>query len=67
MPHLYTPPRRQEAQNTVPVSTLLEVINTLRSFGNRCFKQSRYENAKDRYKQVGFFFNYYSLKFHQVW
>uniref|UniRef100_A0A3Q0QSH8 peptidylprolyl isomerase n=1 Tax=Amphilophus citrinellus TaxID=61819 RepID=A0A3Q0QSH8_AMPCI len=40
-----------EEQNTVPLSTLLEVVNTLRSFGNRCFNQNRYYNAKDRYKQ----------------
>ncbi|XP_071335032.1 inactive peptidyl-prolyl cis-trans isomerase FKBP6 isoform X3 [Trachinotus anak] len=41
-----------EEQNTLPLSTLLEVVNTLRSFGNRCFNQSRYDNAKDRYKQA---------------
>ncbi|XP_049445250.1 inactive peptidyl-prolyl cis-trans isomerase FKBP6 [Epinephelus fuscoguttatus] len=41
-----------EEQNTVPLSTLLEVVNTVRSFGNRCFNQSRYDNAKDRYKQA---------------
>ncbi|XP_040920571.1 inactive peptidyl-prolyl cis-trans isomerase FKBP6 [Toxotes jaculatrix] len=41
-----------EEQNTAPLSTLLEVVNTLRSFGNRCFNQSRYGNAKDRYKQA---------------
>ncbi|AWP19850.1 putative inactive peptidyl-prolyl cis-trans isomerase FKBP6 isoform 2 [Scophthalmus maximus] len=41
-----------EEQNTVPLSRLLEVVNTLRSFGNRCFNQSRYANAKDRYKQA---------------
>ncbi|KAM6992394.1 inactive peptidyl-prolyl cis-trans isomerase FKBP6 [Tautogolabrus adspersus] len=40
-----------EEQNTVPLSTLLEVVNTVRSFGNRYFNQSRYDNAKDRYKQ----------------
>lgn len=45
-------PCLQEEQNTVPLSTLLEVVNTVRSFGNRCFNQSRYDNAKDRYKQV---------------
>lgn len=39
-------------QNTVPLSTLLEVVNTLRSFGNRFFNQKRYFNAKDRYKQA---------------
>ncbi|XP_022621130.1 inactive peptidyl-prolyl cis-trans isomerase FKBP6 [Seriola dumerili] len=41
-----------EEQNTAPLSTLLEVVNTLRSFGNRFFNQSRYHNAKDRYKQA---------------
>ncbi|KAL3979910.1 THO complex subunit 5 [Sarotherodon galilaeus] len=41
-----------EEQNTVPLSTLLEVVNTLRSFGNRFFNQNRYYNAKDRYKQA---------------
>ncbi|KAM8832188.1 inactive peptidyl-prolyl cis-trans isomerase FKBP6 isoform 1-T2 [Spinachia spinachia] len=41
-----------EKQNTVPLATLLEVVGTLRSFGNRCFNQSRYDNAKDRYKQA---------------
>lgn len=43
----------QEAQNTAPLSTLLEVVNTLRSFGNRFFRQGRFDSAKDRYKQVG--------------
>nr|XP_046229996.1 inactive peptidyl-prolyl cis-trans isomerase FKBP6 [Scatophagus argus] len=42
----------QEEQNTVPLYTLLEVVSTVRSFGNRCFNQSRYGNAKDRYKQA---------------
>ncbi|KAM9339025.1 inactive peptidyl-prolyl cis-trans isomerase FKBP6 [Symphorus nematophorus] len=41
-----------EEQDTVPLSTLLDVVNTLRSFGNRCFNQSRYDNAKERYKQA---------------
>uniref|UniRef100_G3PIA6 peptidylprolyl isomerase n=1 Tax=Gasterosteus aculeatus TaxID=69293 RepID=G3PIA6_GASAC len=41
-----------EEQSTVPLATLLEVVCTLRSFGNRCFNQSRYDNAKDRYKQA---------------
>lgn len=41
-----------EEQNNSPLSTFLEVINTLRGFGNRCFNQSRYYNAKDRYKQA---------------
>ncbi|KAM3871407.1 inactive peptidyl-prolyl cis-trans isomerase FKBP6-like [Diretmus argenteus] len=40
-----------EEQNDVPLSTLLKVVNTCRSFGNRCFKQSRYYDAKDNYKQ----------------
>nr|XP_057913456.1 inactive peptidyl-prolyl cis-trans isomerase FKBP6 isoform X2 [Doryrhamphus excisus] len=41
-----------EEQNTFPLSKLMEVVNTLRSFGNRCFKQNRYEKAKERYKQA---------------
>ncbi|KAG7240183.1 hypothetical protein INR49_027234 [Caranx melampygus] len=41
-----------DEQRSVPLSTVLEVVNTLRSFGNRCFKQSRFHNAKDRYKQA---------------
>ncbi|XP_068433157.1 inactive peptidyl-prolyl cis-trans isomerase FKBP6-like [Clinocottus analis] len=41
-----------EEQNIVSLSTLLEVVGTLRSFGNRFFNQSRYDNAKDRYKQA---------------
>ncbi|XP_037305170.2 inactive peptidyl-prolyl cis-trans isomerase FKBP6 [Pungitius pungitius] len=41
-----------EEQNTVALATLLEVVCTLRSFGNRCFNQSRYDDAKDRYKQA---------------
>ncbi|XP_069014568.1 inactive peptidyl-prolyl cis-trans isomerase FKBP6 [Embiotoca jacksoni] len=41
-----------EEQNTAPLSTVLEVASTLRNFGNRCFNQSRYVNAKDRYKQA---------------
>ncbi|KAM3603617.1 uncharacterized protein V6R79_025983 [Siganus canaliculatus] len=41
-----------EEQNEVPLSTLLEVASTLRSFGNRCFNQRRYYDAKDRYKQA---------------
>lgn len=42
----------QEEQNTFPLSTLIEVVSTQRSFGNRCFNQSRYYNAKDHYKEV---------------
>ncbi|KAM6915117.1 inactive peptidyl-prolyl cis-trans isomerase FKBP6 [Xenentodon cancila] len=41
-----------EEQSIVPLSALLEVSTTLRSFGNRCFNQSRFDNAKDRYKQA---------------
>lgn len=41
-----------EEQDISPLSTFLEVVNTLRGFGNRCFNQSRYYNAKDRYKQA---------------
>ncbi|XP_041921916.1 inactive peptidyl-prolyl cis-trans isomerase FKBP6 [Alosa sapidissima] len=40
-----------EEQNDVPLATVLDVVNTQRFFGNRCFRQSRYEDAKDRYKQ----------------
>ncbi|TSL34525.1 Inactive peptidyl-prolyl cis-trans isomerase FKBP6 [Bagarius yarrelli] len=41
-----------EEQNLAPLSTLLNVVNTERSFGNRCFNQSRYDDAKYRYKQA---------------
>ncbi|XP_062844884.1 inactive peptidyl-prolyl cis-trans isomerase FKBP6 [Trichomycterus rosablanca] len=41
-----------EEQNLAPLSTLLNVVETERSFGNRCFNQSRYEDARDRYKQA---------------
>ncbi|XP_072307475.1 inactive peptidyl-prolyl cis-trans isomerase FKBP6 [Eucyclogobius newberryi] len=41
-----------EEQNASPLSTFLDVVNTLRGFGNRCFNQSRFYNAKDRYKQA---------------
>lgn len=44
----------QDEQNTAPLSNLLEIVNTVRSFGNRSFKQSHYENAKDHYKKVDF-------------
>ncbi|XP_042182840.1 inactive peptidyl-prolyl cis-trans isomerase FKBP6 isoform X3 [Oncorhynchus tshawytscha] len=43
---------RQEEQNTAPLSMLLNVVDTERSFGNRCFNHSRFEDAKDRYKQA---------------
>lgn len=42
----------QDEQNTAPLSNLLEIVNTVRSFGNRSFKQSHYENAKNHYKMV---------------
>lgn len=45
----------QEAQNAAPVSTLVEVVNTLRCFGNRCFRRGHFDSAKDYYKQVGTF------------
>ncbi|XP_063047978.1 inactive peptidyl-prolyl cis-trans isomerase FKBP6 [Engraulis encrasicolus] len=38
-------------QNDVALATTLDVVNTLRLFGNRCFRQSRFEDGKDRYKQ----------------
>ncbi|KAF7231173.1 inactive peptidyl-prolyl cis-trans isomerase FKBP6 [Nothobranchius furzeri] len=44
--------RSPEEQNAVSFPMFLTVVNTLRSFGNRCFNQSRYENAKDNYKRA---------------
>lgn len=41
-----------EEQSTVSLTTFLEVVNAVRGFGNRCFKQSRYDNARDRYKEA---------------
>ncbi|XP_051908730.1 inactive peptidyl-prolyl cis-trans isomerase FKBP6 isoform X1 [Hippocampus zosterae] len=41
-----------EEQNECPFSKLIEVVSTLRTLGNRCFKQSRYEKAKEHYKQA---------------
>ncbi|CAL1586221.1 unnamed protein product [Knipowitschia caucasica] len=41
-----------EEQNASSLSTFLDVVSTLRGFGNRCFNQSRFHNAKDRYKQA---------------
>ncbi|XP_029902424.1 inactive peptidyl-prolyl cis-trans isomerase FKBP6 [Myripristis murdjan] len=41
-----------EEQNSAPLNTLLNVVSTLRGFGNRSFKQSRYESAKDSYKEA---------------
>ncbi|XP_060948041.1 inactive peptidyl-prolyl cis-trans isomerase FKBP6 [Limanda limanda] len=42
----------QEEQNAVPLPRLLEVVNTVQTFGNRCFNQRRYYIAKDRYKEA---------------
>ncbi|XP_062309887.1 inactive peptidyl-prolyl cis-trans isomerase FKBP6 isoform X1 [Osmerus eperlanus] len=41
-----------DEQNCVPLSDLLSVVDIERNFGNRCFKQSRFDDAKDRYKQA---------------
>ncbi|XP_076021407.1 inactive peptidyl-prolyl cis-trans isomerase FKBP6 [Genypterus blacodes] len=41
-----------EEQNTTPLSTLLDVANTIRTLGNRYFKRCRYDDAKDQYKQA---------------
>ncbi|XDV19984.1 hypothetical protein PO909_025370 [Leuciscus waleckii] len=41
-----------EEQNTVPLSTLLNVLETQRSFGNLCYNKKRYEDARERYKQA---------------
>ncbi|XP_061602976.1 inactive peptidyl-prolyl cis-trans isomerase FKBP6 [Cololabis saira] len=41
-----------EEQSTVPLPGFLEVITTMRRFGNRCFDQKRFDNAKDHYKQA---------------
>ncbi|XP_068199419.1 inactive peptidyl-prolyl cis-trans isomerase FKBP6-like [Antennarius striatus] len=41
-----------EEQIAAPVSTLLQVVSTVRNLGNRCFNQRRYEDAKNRYKQA---------------
>ncbi|XP_076613137.1 inactive peptidyl-prolyl cis-trans isomerase FKBP6 [Chaetodon auriga] len=41
-----------EEQMSSPLSTLLEVVNTLRTSGNRSFKLSRYEKARGHYKQA---------------
>ncbi|XP_019715044.1 inactive peptidyl-prolyl cis-trans isomerase FKBP6 [Hippocampus comes] len=41
-----------EEQNECPFSNLIEVVSTLRTIGNRCFNQSRYEKAKEHYKQA---------------
>lgn len=41
-----------EEQNTAPLSVLLNVLDTQRSFGNLCFNKKRYEDARERYKQA---------------
>uniref|UniRef100_A0AAY4EDU4 peptidylprolyl isomerase n=1 Tax=Denticeps clupeoides TaxID=299321 RepID=A0AAY4EDU4_9TELE len=41
-----------EEQNAVPLAAVLSVVNAERTFGNHCFRQGRYEDAKDRYKQA---------------
>ncbi|KPP68264.1 hypothetical protein Z043_113075 [Scleropages formosus] len=41
-----------EQQNSAPLSAVLSVVNTERCFGNHCFNQKRYEDAKDRYKKA---------------
>ncbi|XP_052413238.1 inactive peptidyl-prolyl cis-trans isomerase FKBP6 [Carassius gibelio] len=41
-----------EEQNSVPLSTFLNVLDTQRSFGNLCFNKKRYEDARERYKQA---------------
>uniref|UniRef100_A0A672NP41 peptidylprolyl isomerase n=1 Tax=Sinocyclocheilus grahami TaxID=75366 RepID=A0A672NP41_SINGR len=42
----------QDEQNNVPLTTFLNVLDTQRSFGNLCFNKKRYEDARERYKQV---------------
>nr|XP_061806428.1 inactive peptidyl-prolyl cis-trans isomerase FKBP6-like [Nerophis lumbriciformis] len=41
-----------EEQNEVPLSKLLEAVKTLRTLANRCFKQNRYDKAKEHYKKA---------------
>ncbi|XP_023675251.1 inactive peptidyl-prolyl cis-trans isomerase FKBP6 isoform X2 [Paramormyrops kingsleyae] len=41
-----------EQQNTAALSTMLKVANTELGFGNRCFNQKRYGDAKERYKKA---------------
>ncbi|KAM9778100.1 inactive peptidyl-prolyl cis-trans isomerase FKBP6 isoform 2-T2 [Syngnathus typhle] len=41
-----------EEQNQFPFSKVMEAADTLRTCGNRCFKQSRFEKAKEHYKQA---------------
>ncbi|TRY54310.1 hypothetical protein DNTS_021289 [Danionella cerebrum] len=41
-----------EEQNTVPLSMLMKVLDTQRSFGNLCFNKKRYDDARERYKQA---------------
>uniref|UniRef100_A0A672NNQ3 peptidylprolyl isomerase n=1 Tax=Sinocyclocheilus grahami TaxID=75366 RepID=A0A672NNQ3_SINGR len=42
----------QDEQNNVPLTTFLNVLDTQRSFGNLCFNKKRYEDARERYKQL---------------
>ncbi|XP_030648842.1 inactive peptidyl-prolyl cis-trans isomerase FKBP6 [Chanos chanos] len=39
-------------QNAASLSMLVNVVDTERNFGNRCFNKGHYEDAKDRYKQA---------------
>ncbi|XP_077442807.1 inactive peptidyl-prolyl cis-trans isomerase FKBP6 isoform X2 [Stigmatopora argus] len=41
-----------EEQNEVPLSKLLEAVDTLRTLGNRWFRQSHYEKAQKFYKKA---------------
>ncbi|XP_048839827.1 inactive peptidyl-prolyl cis-trans isomerase FKBP6 isoform X3 [Brienomyrus brachyistius] len=47
-----SPPHRQGQQNIAALSTVLKVARTELGFGNRCFNQKRYEDAKERYKKA---------------
>ncbi|XP_061668746.1 rho GTPase-activating protein 18 isoform X2 [Syngnathoides biaculeatus] len=42
----------KEEQDAFPLSKLINVVDTVRSFGNRCFKQTHYQKAKEWYKQA---------------
>ncbi|XP_026110589.1 inactive peptidyl-prolyl cis-trans isomerase FKBP6-like isoform X2 [Carassius auratus] len=42
----------RDEQNSVSLSTFLNVLDTQRSFGNLCFNKKRYEDARERYKQA---------------
>uniref|UniRef100_A0A8C2DGD1 peptidylprolyl isomerase n=1 Tax=Cyprinus carpio TaxID=7962 RepID=A0A8C2DGD1_CYPCA len=41
-----------DEQNSVSLSTFLNVLDTQRSFGNLCFNKKHYEDARERYKQA---------------